>query len=90
MEGIRLRAQECGYELPGQPEGEGCTMQWLCFTAVPLGLGAPEVANTHTPALAETLVLRRNTCLLWRCALHSFTDLVTEKNIPPMALRAGL
>jgi len=33
-EGIRLRAQERGFELPAQPEGESCTVRWLCFAAL--------------------------------------------------------
>ena len=34
VEGIRLRAQERGYELPAQPESEGCAVRWLCFAAL--------------------------------------------------------
>ena len=34
VEGIRLWAQERGYELPAQPEGEGCVVRWLCFAAL--------------------------------------------------------
>ena len=34
VEGIRLRAQERGYELPAQPEGECCAVRWLCFAAL--------------------------------------------------------
>jgi len=33
-EGIRLWAQERGFELPAQPEGESCAVQWLCFAAL--------------------------------------------------------
>ncbi len=33
-EGIRLWAQERGFELPAQPEGEGCAVRWLCFAAL--------------------------------------------------------
>ena len=33
-EGIRLWAQERGFELPAQPEGEGCVVRWLCFAAL--------------------------------------------------------
>merc|ERR1711938_65887 len=33
-QGIRLWAQERGFELPAQPEGEGCAVQWLCFVAL--------------------------------------------------------
>ena len=33
-EGIRLRAQERGYELPAQPEGQGCAVRWLCFAVL--------------------------------------------------------
>jgi len=33
-EGIRLRAQERGYELPAVPEGEGCAVRWLCYSAL--------------------------------------------------------
>ena len=33
-EGIRLWAQERGFELPAQPEGERCVVQWLCFAAL--------------------------------------------------------
>ena len=33
VEGIRLWAQERGFELPAQPEGEGCAVRWLCFAA---------------------------------------------------------
>ena len=33
-EGIRLWGQERGYELPAQPEGESCAVQWLCFAAL--------------------------------------------------------
>ena len=31
---IRLRAQERGFELPAQPESEGCSVRWLCFSAL--------------------------------------------------------
>ena len=34
LEGIRLRAQERGYELPAVPEGEGCAVRWLCFAVL--------------------------------------------------------
>ena len=30
VEGIRLWAQERGFELPAQPEGESCAVRWLC------------------------------------------------------------
>ena len=33
-EGIRLWAQERGFELPAQPEGEGCAVRWLCCSAL--------------------------------------------------------
>merc|ERR1712153_70625 len=33
-EGIRLWARERGFELPAQPEGEGCAVRWLCFAAL--------------------------------------------------------
>jgi len=33
-EGIRLWAQERGFELPAQPECEGCAVRWLCFSAL--------------------------------------------------------
>ena len=36
VEAIRLWAQERGYELPAQPEGEGCPVRWLCFAALPV------------------------------------------------------
>jgi len=29
-----LWAQERGFELPAQPEGEGCAVRWLCFAAL--------------------------------------------------------
>jgi len=29
-----LWAQERGFELPAQPEGEGCVVRWLCFAAL--------------------------------------------------------
>jgi len=39
-EGIRLWAQERGFELPAQPEGESCAVRWLCYSALlPLGAG---------------------------------------------------
>ena len=34
QEAIRLRAQERGFELPAQPEDEGCSVRWLCFAAL--------------------------------------------------------
>jgi len=34
VEGIRLWAQERGFELPAQPEGEDCAVRWLCFSAL--------------------------------------------------------
>merc|ERR1712034_157482 len=34
LEAIRLWAQERGFELPAQPEGESCTVRWLCFAAL--------------------------------------------------------
>merc|ERR1712091_276406 len=33
-EGIRLWAQERGFELPVQPEDESCAVRWLCFYAM--------------------------------------------------------
>ncbi|EOD29477.1 E3 ubiquitin ligase [Emiliania huxleyi CCMP1516] len=33
-EGIRLWAQERGFELPAQPEGETCAVRWLCYSAL--------------------------------------------------------
>ena len=33
-QGIRLWAQERGFELPAQPEGEGCAVRWLCYSAL--------------------------------------------------------
>jgi len=33
-EGIRLWAQERGFELPALPEGESCAVRWLCFAAL--------------------------------------------------------
>merc|ERR1712153_116065 len=34
VEAIRLWAQERGFELPAQPEDEGCVVRWLCFAAL--------------------------------------------------------
>ena len=34
VEGIRLWAQERGFELPAQPEGESCAVRWLCYSAL--------------------------------------------------------
>ena len=34
LEGIRLWAQERGFELPAQPEGESCAVRWLCYSAL--------------------------------------------------------
>ena len=34
LEGIRLWAQERGFVLPAQPEGEGCAVRWLCYSAL--------------------------------------------------------
>ena len=34
LEAIRLWARERGYELPAQPESEGCAVRWLCFAAL--------------------------------------------------------
>merc|ERR1712147_65234 len=34
VEGIRLWAQERGFELPAQPEGESCAARWLCLSAL--------------------------------------------------------
>jgi len=34
LEGIRLRLQEAGFELPAQPEDENCAVRWLCFAAL--------------------------------------------------------
>ena len=33
-QGIRLWAQERGFELPAQPEDEGCAVRWLCYSAL--------------------------------------------------------
>merc|ERR1711938_226705 len=33
-EAIRLWAHERGFELPAQPEDEGCAVRWLCFAAL--------------------------------------------------------
>ena len=29
-----MRAQERGFELPAQPEGESCAVRWLCYSAL--------------------------------------------------------
>ena len=34
LEGIRLWAQERGFELPAQPESESCAVRWLCYSAL--------------------------------------------------------
>ena len=34
VEGIRLWAQERGFELPAQPEGGGSAVRWLCYSAL--------------------------------------------------------
>ena len=34
VEGICLWAQERGFELPAQPEDEGCAVRWLCYSAL--------------------------------------------------------
>ena len=34
LEAIRLWAQERGFELPAQPEGESCAVRWLCYSAL--------------------------------------------------------
>ena len=34
VEVIRLWAQERGFKLPAQPEGESCAVRWLCFAAL--------------------------------------------------------
>ena len=33
-QGIRLWAQERGFELPAQPEGEHCAVRWVCYSAL--------------------------------------------------------
>ena len=33
-QGIRLWAQERGFELPAQPEEESCAVRWLCYSAL--------------------------------------------------------
>merc|ERR1711965_977523 len=33
-QGIRLWAQERGFELPAQPGGESCAVRWLCYSAL--------------------------------------------------------
>merc|ERR1712185_701413 len=43
-QGIRLWAQERGFELPAQPEGESCAVRWLCFAAL--------LCDTNPPARA--------------------------------------
>jgi len=45
-EGIRLWAQERGFELPAQPEGESCVVRWLCFAAL--------LRESNPPARAAT------------------------------------
>jgi len=40
-QGIRLWAQERGFELPAQPEGEGCAVRWLCCSALLRESNAP-------------------------------------------------
>ena len=44
VEGIRLWAQERGFELPAQPEGESCTVRRLCYSAL--------LRESNTPARA--------------------------------------
>ena len=34
VKGIRLWAQERGFELPAQPEDESCAVRWLCLSAL--------------------------------------------------------
>ena len=41
VEGIRLWAQERGFELPAQPEGETCAVRWLCYSALLCESNAP-------------------------------------------------
>ena len=40
-EAIRLWAQERGFELPAQPEGETCAVRWLCYSALLCESNAP-------------------------------------------------
>ena len=47
LEGIRLWARERGFELPAQPEGEGCAVRWLCFAAL--------LCESNPPARAAAL-----------------------------------
>jgi len=44
LEGIRLWAQERGFELPALPEGEGCAVRWLCYSALLCESNRPERA----------------------------------------------
>jgi len=45
-EGIRLWAQERGFELAAQPEGEGCAVRWLCLAALLRESNPPVRAST--------------------------------------------
>ena len=49
LEGIRLWAQERGFELPALPEGEGCPVRWLCNSAL-LREANPAVSRTTRAA----------------------------------------
>ena len=51
LEGIRLWAQERGFELPAQPEGEGCAVRWLCYSAL--------LCESNPPARAGRLSAQR-------------------------------
>ena len=51
-QGIRLWAQERGFELPAKPEGESCAVRWLCYSALLRESNAPaRAASGHYHSL---------------------------------------
>ena len=85
-QGIRLWAQERGFELPAQPEGEGCAVRWLCFAALLRESNPPARAAAgarHSVFIdGEGRLSSCGTAESWRPGLLGHGEGVTQLNTP--------
>ena len=86
LEAIRLWAQERGFELLAQPEGEGCAVRWLCFAALLHESNPPvRAAAGHRHSLfiiGEGRLSSCGTAESWNPGLLGHGEGVTRLNTP--------